>query len=250
MILSVPQLTFAHNKALVSCGRVLQKSSQFTRAIRKTASVMPPACAAHFAHEKVQLPFCTTWPRFTCKHAICPQEATRNCEPQIYMNTGFYKVQQLDGLSTLFCVGGSDHIRDLFRDFRRIPWQLRYRQRTASPHRSSASPKAITWAEVMPAAVSTRRALSLEADPGKFNEMGGGGYIRSGIFPAASRRAARSGAVSTALIPSTGAELLRISCPCPGRGDGWPARRRRSGAAGERPPDFPVIRRGIGRPSI
>ena len=39
------------------------------------------------------------------------------------MNTGFLQgFQQLfDGLSDpVFCVGGSDHIRDLFQDFRRI----------------------------------------------------------------------------------------------------------------------------------
>ena len=77
MILSAAaQLIFAHEKALISYIRVLQKSSQFTRAIRKTASAMLSAAAQLiFAHEKA-LPSYLHAARFTCKHAICPQEAT------------------------------------------------------------------------------------------------------------------------------------------------------------------------------
>ena len=58
MILSAAaQLIFAYEKALVSYIRVLQKSSQFTRAIRKTASAMLSAAAqlifAHDIHVRV-----------------------------------------------------------------------------------------------------------------------------------------------------------------------------------------------------
>ena len=75
MILSAAaQLIFAHEKALVSYIRVLQKSSQFTRAIRKTASAMLSAAAQLiFAHEKA-LPSDVHVSRFSCKHEICPQE--------------------------------------------------------------------------------------------------------------------------------------------------------------------------------
>ena len=54
MILSAAmQLIFAHEKALVSYIRVLQKSSQFTRAIRKTASAMlSAAMQLTFARQK------------------------------------------------------------------------------------------------------------------------------------------------------------------------------------------------------
>ena len=83
MILSAAaQLIFAHNKALVSYIRVLQKSSQFTRAIRKTASAMlSAAMQLIFAHEPA-LPSYIRAVRFLCEHKICPQE----CMSELYVN--------------------------------------------------------------------------------------------------------------------------------------------------------------------